>query len=48
MEKLVDPAKENENCLQRGMVFKADLKRKTTLHKVENSRRATEAEETAR
>ena len=30
------------------MLFKADLKRKTTLHKVENRRRATEAEETAR
>ena len=30
------------------MLFKADLKTKTTLHKVENRRRATEAEETAR
>lgn len=39
---MVDPAKGNKTCLQRGVVFEADLKRKTF-----HSGRATEAEETA-
>ena len=39
---MVDPAKGNKNCLQRGVVFEAELKRKTF-----HSGRATEAEETA-
>lgn len=41
MEKWVDPTKEQQKLSIERHGFKADLKRKTTLHKVESSRRAT-------